>query len=74
MSIDLEREQLAQEKTLECIRRELDPNEWVTVLQTTSDRSQGCSIYSTLIPLDRIEYHRSHLEDYWPPSAVSIVT
>ena len=74
MSIDLEREQLAQEKTLECIRRELDPNEWVTVLQTTSDRSQGCSIYSTLIPLDRIEYHRSHLEDYWPPSGLVLTS
>ena len=70
MSIDLEQERLGQEKTLECIRRELDPNEWVTVLRTTSNRSQGCSIYSTLIPLDRIEYHRSHLEDYWPPSGL----
>ena len=70
MSIDLERKRLAQEKTLEWIQRELDMDEWITVRQTLSDNSQDRSIYSTLIPLDKVEYHRSHLENYMPPSGL----
>lgn len=68
MSIDKDRERLSQKKTLEWIRRELDPNELIPVLQTPSNRSQDYSVYSTLVPLDKVEYHRSHLEDYRPSS------
>ena len=68
MSIESDRERLAQEKILEWIQRELKPDEWVTVRQTPSDDSQDWSIYSTLIPLDKVSYHCSHLEDYIPPS------
>ena len=70
MSIHKDRERLLQKKTLEWIQRELDMDEWVTVRQTSSDDFQDRSIYSTLIPLDRVEYHRSHLEDYIPPSGL----
>ena len=64
MSIESDRKRLAQKKTLKWIQRELDPNEWITVLKTPSEDSQGCSVYSTLIPLDKVEYHRSHLGNY----------
>lgn len=68
MSIDTDRERLLQKKTLEGIQRELDTNEWVTVRQTPNGDSSEISIYSTLVPLDKVEYHRSHLEGYMPPS------
>ena len=70
MSIESDRERLAQKKILERIQRELGPDEPVTVRQTPSDDSSEISIYSTLIPLDKVEYHRSHLEDYIPPSGL----
>ena len=70
MSVDADRERLAQEQTLEWIQRELDLDEWITVRQTPSDDSQDWSIYSTLILLNKVEYHRSHLEDYMPPSGL----
>ncbi len=70
MSIESDRKRLSQKKTLEWIQRELDLDEWVTVLKTPSDDSQDRSVYSTLIPLDKIEYHRSHLEDYSPPGGL----
>ena len=73
MGINEDRERLAQEKILEWIQRELDLDECVTVCQTPSDDSQDGSIYSTLIPLDKVEYHRSHLEDYMPPSGLVVV-
>ena len=68
MSIELDKERLLQEKTLQWIQHKLDMDEWVTVRQTPSDDSQGWSIYSTLIPLDKVGYQRSHLQDYIPPS------
>ena len=74
MSIDTDRERLLQKKTLEWIQRELDKNEWVTVRQTPSDDSSEIRIYSTLIPLDRVEYHRSHLEGYMPPSGFVVTS
>ena len=74
MSIESDRKQLAQKKTLKWIQRELDPNEWITVLKTPSEDSQGCSVYSTLIPLDKVEYHRSHLGNYYPPSDLVFFT
>lgn len=67
MSIDADRERLWQKKTLEWIQRELDTNEWVTVRQTPSGDSSDISVYSILIPLDKVEYHRSHLVDGIPP-------
>lgn len=67
MSIDTDRERLLQKKTLEWIQRELDTNEWVTVRQTPNGASSEISIYSTLVPLDKVEDHRSHLEDCSPP-------
>ncbi len=70
MSINTDRERLLQKKTLEWIQRELDTNDWVTVRQTPSDDSSEIRIYSTLIPLDKVEYHRSHLENYMPPSGL----
>ena len=74
MSIESDRKRLAQKKTLKWIQRELDPNEWITVLKTPSEDSQGCSVYSTLIPLDKVEYHRSHLGNYYPPSDLVFFT
>ena len=68
MCIESDRERLAQKKILEWIQRELKPDEMITVRQTPSDDSQDWSIYSTLISLDKVAYHRSHLEDYRPPS------
>ena len=73
MSIDTDRERLLQKKTLEWIQRELDTNEWVTVRQTPNGDSSEISTYSTLVPLDKVEYHRSHLEDCWPLGG-SVVT
>ena len=70
MSIDEDRERLLQKKSLEWIRRDLDLAECIPVRQTPNDDSQDWSIYSTLIPLDKVEYHRSHLENYMPPSGL----
>lgn len=74
MSIESDQERLAQEKILEWIQRELDPDEMITVRQTPSDDFPEISIYSTLIPLDRVEYHRSHLEGYMPPSGFVVTS
>ena len=66
MSLELDRNRLTQEKTLEWAQRELDPDEWLTVLNTPSDDSQDCTIYSTLVSLDKVNYPHSYFNHNWP--------
>lgn len=64
MNIESERERLSQEKTLECLRRELKPTDMVTV---SLIRGEASGIYCTLIPLVQIDQVRSKLHWEFQP-------
>lgn len=66
MNLEADRKRLKQEKTLEWAQRELDSEEWLTVLNTPSDESQDCAIYSILVPLDNVDYPNSYFNYYLP--------
>ncbi|MDE0316674.1 MAG: hypothetical protein OXM61_17445 [Candidatus Poribacteria bacterium] len=70
MCIESDRKRLTQEKTLEWAQRELDPAEWLTVLNTPSDVSQDCAIYSILVSLDKVSYPHSYFDDYCPSGSL----
>ena len=70
MSLESDRNRLTQEKTLEWAQRELDPDEWLTVLNTASDDSQGCAVYSTLVSLDKVGFPHSYFDDYCPSGSL----
>ncbi len=73
MSLESDRNRLTQETTLEWAQRELDPDEWLTVLNTQSDDSQGCAIYSILVSLDNVDYPHSYF-NYYSPSGHLVST
>lgn len=70
MCIESDRKRLTQEKTLEWAQRELDPAEWLTVLNTPSNGSQDCAIYSTLVSLDKVNYPHFYFDDYCPSGSL----
>ncbi|MCY3708966.1 MAG: hypothetical protein OXG26_08720 [Caldilineaceae bacterium] len=75
MNIESERERLSQEKTLECLRRELKPTDMVTVYRSDRNGPSIQFIYCALLPSAQVERAFSTLRwdlkvDLGMPSAV----
>ena len=69
MNLDKERKRLSQAANLAWLRRDWKPTDMVPVLQKPSENSQDGSIYSTLIPADKIQLPLAPPGEYWPPDA-----
>ena len=78
MSIDLDRERLTQEKSLEWLLRDMKPAEMITVHRWVKGGSHEYAIYGALIPSHKIEQALSDPADWdlhfyqGTPSAVGV--
>ena len=69
MNLDKERMRLSQAANLAWLRREWKPTDMVPVLQKPRENSLDGSIYSTLIPADKIQLPLAPPGAYRPPGA-----
>lgn len=70
MNLDKERMRLSQAANLAWLRRDWKPTDMVPVLQKPRENSLDGSIYSTLIPADKIQLPLAPPGAYRPPGAV----